>query len=217
MSGDAPEIGLPAIIPVFPLTGAMLLPRGPLPLNIFEPRYKAMVEDALGTPLRLIGMIQPSHPSADGEPPLFSVGCAGRITEFSETGDERYLITLTGLSRFRVDAEIEGARGYRRVRADWAPFAADLVENEGAAVDRKRFLPALKDYFKQCGISADWSAIENTGDERLITLLAMVCPFEPNEKQALLEAIDLPKRVAVMTALVEMAILEGGGADAPRH
>lgn len=210
--------GLPPTIPVFPLTGVLLLPRGRLPLNIFEPRYLAMTEDAMASGHRLIGMIQPTEPEKDGKPPpLFPSGCAGRITSFSETEDGRYLITLAGLCRFSVVEEIATVRGYRRVTADFARWQADLRSESAAGVDRKRLLELLKAYFAASGISADWEAISTTPDERLVTMLAMICPFAPQEKQALLEAPTLAERCKLMSALMEMAILGGGGADAAKH
>ncbi len=184
---------LPATIPIFPLSGVLLLPRGRLPLNIFEPRYLAMTKDALGGE-RLIGMVQPSEPQDDNRgggqmnPPVYPVGCAGRITAFAETDDGRYLITLTGVSRFRIREELPLLSGYRRVVADWAPFARDRDETAEPGFDRGRFARALKGYFAQRQISADWEAIEKAPGEHLLTSIAMLCPFAPNEKQALLEA-----------------------------
>lgn len=208
---------LPDELPVFPLTGVLLLPRGRLPLNIFEPRYLNMVQDALATSTRLIGMIQPFEPDMSGVPPLYGIGCAGRIGSFSETEDGRLLITMTGVCRFRVREEIDERNGYRRVRPDWLEFARDFEPDDDAPVDRQRMLIALKDYFKLHGIAANWEAIEHSPDDRLITSLAMICPFEPSEKQALLEARDLAERAALMTALIEMALLEQNIGDAPRH
>ena len=212
-----PPIVLPEILPLFPLTGVLLLPRGRLPLNIFEPRYKAMIEDALGGE-RLIGMIQPSEPQRDniGEgpvnPPLYPVGCAGRITQFSETDDGRYLVTLTGVSRFRIREELPLVSGYRRVVPDWQPFAADRHAGE-PGFDRARLLRGLKGYFTQRQISADFEAIEKAPGEYLVTSLAMACPFAPNEKQALLEAADPDERARLLTTLVEMAAIEPSNED----
>ncbi len=206
---------LPEVLPVFPLNGVLLLPRGRLPLNIFEPRYLAMFDDALGG-ARLIGMIQPSNPAAAEPPPLFSVGCAGRITAFSETGDGRYLVTLDGIARFRVRDELPLQRGYRRVVPDWRAFAGDLAEEEGG-VDRSRLIDLLQAYFRQQGLSASWDAIGQTPDERLVTSLAMICPFQPSEKQALLEADCLSARGRLMMALLEIAIAGHGDGDQPRH
>ena len=208
---------LPETISVFPLSGVLLLPRGRLPLNIFEPRYMNMFEDALASD-RLIGMIQPTEPEeipvdASGDIkdldhenlPLHRTGCAGRIVSFEETEDDRLLITLKGTCRFKTEKELAQRRGYRRITADWSPYRQDLKLEEVADIDRERLLEALRTYFKEQGLSADWSALEGTPDEALVTSLAMTCPFGPVEKQALLEAPDLLERSRVLTALVEMA------------
>jgi len=207
---------LPRGLPIFPLPGVLLLPRGRLPLNIFEKRYLAMFDDALGGE-RLIGMIQPSDARAnDPSPALFSVGCAGRITSFSETGDGRYLVALDGIARFKIAEELPLHRGYRRVTPDWAPFGADLAEDNGA-VDRHRLIELLQAYFRQQSLSANWDAIGQAPDERLVTSLAMICPFEPPEKQALLEAGCLSDRARLMMSLLEIAIAGHGEDDRPRH
>jgi Lon protease-like protein len=207
---------LPRGLPIFPLPGVLLLPRGRLPLNIFEKRYLAMFDDALGSE-RLIGMIQPSDAHANGpSPALFSVGCAGRITSFSETGDGRYLVALDGVARFRITEELPLHRGYRRVTPDWAPFGADLAEDTGT-VDRHRLIELLQAYFRQQSLSANWDAIGQAPDERLVTSLAMICPFEPPEKQALLEAGCLSDRARLMMSLLEIAIAGHGEDDRPRH
>lgn len=209
---------LPAELPIFPLTGVLLLPRGRLPLNVFERRYLAMTADALGTPVRLIGMIQPLDPeNTQRNPPLYKVGCAGRITSFSETDEGRFLITLAGVCRFAVASELDIVKGYRRVVPRWDDYASDFADAEITDLDRPRLLGALKDYFKLHGIAANWEAIEQTPDERLVTSLAMICPFEPSEKQALLEAGDLTARTALMTTLIEMALLEHSGGEPARH
>ena len=205
---------LPVILPIFPLTGVLLLPRGRLPLNIFEPRYLAMTRDALAGE-RLIGMVQPSDPAASGSnPPVYPTGCAGRITSFSETDDGRFLITLTGTSRFRIREELPMLEGYRRVVPDWHEFARDLGNEEEPGFDRERLLRGLKGYFQQHQISADWDSITSVAGERLVTSIAMICPFDPSEKQALLEAADLGTRARLLTTIVEMAVLgpltEGG-------
>ncbi|MBX6323334.1 MAG: LON peptidase substrate-binding domain-containing protein [Rhodospirillaceae bacterium] len=201
---------LPAELPVFPLPGVLLLPRGRLPLNIFEPRYLAMTRAALAGP-RLIGMIQPAEEERPGAPPprLRPLGCAGRMVSFSETEDGRYLIVLKGLIRFAVAAELEMVDGYRRVVPDFAPFRADLEPDRGA-IDRPRLLAALKAYFTAQGIGADWAAVESAEDERLVTSLAMICPFGAGEKQALLEAPDLAARGRMMVSLLEMAAFDSG-------
>ena len=205
---------LPQSLPIFPLTGVLLLPRGKLPLNIFEPRYLAMTEDALHGD-RLIGMVQPMEEDASGDQPsVFPVGCTGRVTQFSETEDGRYLITLTGLCRFRIDRELPLFCGYRRVVPDYSPYQSDF-EVERLSFDRARLLAALKVYLKLKQLSAEWDSIESAPGERLITCLSMICPFSPREKQALLESPTLAERVQVLTVLLEMAVLEGAGHDAP--
>lgn len=194
----------PPDLPIFPLSGALLLPRGILPLNIFEPRYVAMVEAALATPHRLIGMIQPR--AGGEEAPLYPIGCAGRITSFSETGDGRYLITLLGQSRFRVTQELDLAPGgFRRVSADWADFGEDRQDCCLPVLDRGRLMPGLQSYFEHQGLSADWSVIADTPDDRLVTCLSMICPFAPEEKQALLEAHSPRERARVLETLIAMA------------
>jgi Lon protease-like protein len=204
---------LPEIVPIFPLTGVLLLPRGKLPLNVFEPRYLAMTEDALSGN-RMIGIIQPSDPlSRASVPPVYPIGCAGRITSFSETDDGRYLITLTGVCRFETARELPIMRGYRRVDVSWERFAADLEEPGPALFDRARLVEGLRTYFKIQGISANWDAIESTPDERLVTSLAMICPFEPSEKQALLECGSLSERASMMIAIIEMSVLDKRGGD----
>lgn len=194
---------MPACIPVFPLPGVLLLPGGKLPLNIFEPRYLAMTQDALGTD-RLIGMIQPQE--QEGDASLHRTGCVGRITSFSETEDGRFMITLTGIARFHVEQELECRSGYRRVVADWCSFADDFDTQDDLSLDRDRLMRGLKDYFAQQGIRADWGSIENAEDRQLLTTLAMVCPFGSLEKQALLEAPTLQERGETMLTLLEMSL-----------
>jgi uncharacterized protein len=197
---------LPGETPVFPLPGALLLPRGKLPLNIFEPRYLAMTEDALRQG-RMFGMIQPDPtlPEAEAGPGLFHVGCLGRLSSFSETDDGRYLITLTGVIRFAVADEIAMRRGYRRVRADFSAFAADLeLQPRPLGVPRDALLAALRGYFSQRGFEANWDAIKRLADDMLVITLAMVCPFEPAEKQALLEAPSDGERAATLLTLLQM-------------
>ncbi len=210
-----PFDALPKTLPIFPLTGVLLLPRGKLPLNIFEPRYLNMVRDALAAD-RLIGMIQPTDgsgpegltPEDDEErPAVYETGCAGRITSFSETDDGRILLTLTGACRFHAGAELPSVGGYRRVQVDWEPFRADLAEEDEAAIDRTRLLDGLRRYFKKEGMSANWDAIEQTPDQPLVTTLAMICPFEPREKQALLESPTFAERAALMMTMIEMAAM----------
>jgi Lon protease-like protein len=196
---------LPRTLPIFPLTGVLLLPRGQLPLNVFEPRYLAMVDTALAGP-RLIGMIQPTQQeSTSPKPPLSAVGCAGRITGFGETDDGRYLITLTGICRFRVDREMDVMTPYRQVQPDYRGYANDLVSADNADIPRERVMTALKHYVKRRQLKADWSSVTNAPAETLINALAMLCPFETAEKQALLEAVGFSERVETLIALLEMA------------
>ncbi len=196
---------LPQAIPVFPLPGALLLPRARMPLHIFEPRYLAMIEDVLKTPERLIGMIQPS-----GSRGLHLIGCAGRLTGFSETEDGRYMITLTGVSRFRTIAEIEGFTPYRRFDVSWNGFDRDLGKVESDYdLDREALLALLSRYFIDQGLSTDWDAMKDAEDELLINSLSMLCPFPPEDKQALLEAPTLAYRRETLITLIEFA-LRGG-------
>jgi Lon protease-like protein len=198
---------LPAEIPAFPLQGALLLPRSKLPLNVFEPRYLAMVDDALGG-ARLIGMIQPKVKEkieAADRPELYGVGCAGRITTFGETDDGRYLITLTGVCRFRAREELEIESGFRRMAVDFAPFARDLEGgDDDGAIDRDRLLATIKAYLERRQLAADWEAITKTRTGDLVSVMSMVCPFSPIEKQALLEAADGADRAGTMISLMEM-------------
>ena len=196
---------LPTEIAVFPLTGALLLPFGRLPLNIFEPRYLAMTEDSL-CQRRMFGMIQPNAAEAAGPfgPALYRVGCLGRISSFSETEDGRLLITLTGVSRFSVVEELPMRRGYRRVRVEYGAFLADLDAEASPVLDRARLEESLRAYFRANRIEANWDAVRETPDAMLVTTLAMVCPFEPREKQALLEAPSVQDRAEMLLALVEI-------------
>jgi len=200
---------LPGEFPVFPLPGALLLPRGKLPLRIFEPRYVAMTEDSLGQG-RMFGMIQPDPtvPDIATGPSLFRVGCLGRLSSFSESDQGHYLITLTGVIRFAIATEIEMRRGYRRVRGDFSPFRADLdLEPRSIGAPRETLLKALRGYFTQRGIDANWDAIKRLPDDMLVVTLAMVCPFDPAEKQALLEAPTDAERAAALLVLLEMGAL----------
>lgn len=208
---------IPAEFAVFPLAGALLLPRGRLPLNIFEPRYLRMVDDALGAG-RIIGMVQPDpvRTGTPSGPALYRTGCVGRLSSFSETEDGRYLVTLSGLKRFWITVELELHRGYRRVRADLARFAAD-GEEDPAPIDRPRLVAALRTYFTANGFDAKWDAIEEMDNDGLVTTLSMVCPFEPSEKQALLEAPGLRDRADALTALLEMGTHVGSGGDGPER
>jgi Lon protease-like protein len=202
---------LPETIPVFPLPGALMLPRARLPLNIFEPRYLAMLDAALKTEHRFIGMVQPLESRGDAPPRLRHIGCAGRITNFSETEDGRYLIALTGICRFRVTREVEGFTPYRRVEASWAGFEGDLSDNDtDPGFDRKGFLKLLKRYFESASLSSDWESLEEADEEMLINSLSMLCPFAVEEKQALLEAPKLAERRETLCALMEFAIASNG-------
>ncbi|HXF89114.1 MAG TPA: LON peptidase substrate-binding domain-containing protein [Xanthobacteraceae bacterium] len=207
---------LPDIIPVFPLVGALLLPRGQMPLNIFEPRYLAMVDDALREGHRLIGMIQPdpAHSGLTLKPKLFSVGCVGRLTQFAESGDGRYLIQLTGISRFRVENEIDTPTPYRKCRVSYAPFIDDFTARKGEdLVDRKALLDALSAFLKANNLRTDWEGIEHAPNEALVNALAMMSPYGPAEKQAMLEAPDLKTRAEILIAVtrIELAKKSAGG------
>ncbi len=213
MTSAEPFEPLPAVVPVFPLEGAVLLPRGMLPLNIFEPRYLAMVRDAMaasGSAARVIGMIQPRD---EGDPPgLYTIGTLGRITDLKETGDGRVLIVLGGVTRFRVQQELDRTTMYRQVLADYAEFRDDRGEPKPVtAAARAGLEDVLRTYLDAQGLSADWDAVASADDEALVTTLATVCPFAPAEKQAMLEASDLPERAATLTAL--MTFVQGPGAD----
>jgi Lon protease-like protein len=203
---------LPDTIAVFPLPGALLLPRARLPLHIFEPRYLQMLDDALKTKHRLIGMIQPREvPGAAGKR-LHAIGCAGRLTGFSETEDGRYMVTLSGISRFRVLQEVQGFTPYRRCQVDWAPFARDLGGAESdAGFKRAEFMAGLKRYFEAMELSTDWGSLKGADEELLINSLSMLCPFSPEDKQALLEAPSLTTRRETLVTLIEFALRGGNG------
>jgi Lon protease-like protein len=197
------------VIPVFPLPGALLLPRGQMPLNIFEPRYLAMVDDALRSGHRLIGMIQPdaAHPGSETKPNLYKVGCVGRITQIAETGDGRYLLQLTGIVRFRVEEELIVSTPYRQCRVIYSPFADDFTPRKGEdEVDRQSLLRALSDFLKANDLKADWEGIENAPNEALVNALAMMSPYGAPEKQALLEAPDLKTRAEILVAVTEIEL-----------
>ena len=204
----------PEHLAIFPLNGALLLPGGRLPLHIFEPRYVAMVEDALASG-RAFGMIQEDRAGTDGDWTLYRVGCLGRISSFSETEDGRYLVTLTGVIRFDVVRELLSHRGYRRVVADYSRFAADVAARAetDALPYRQALLVALREYFQVRGFEANWDAIEQMPDEMLVVTLAMVCPFEPAEKQALLEAATPVERANALLTLLTMGAHENGDAQ----
>ena len=205
---------LPDVVPVFPLSGVLLLPRGQLPLNIFEPRYMAMVDDALKSH-RLIGMIQPlpgESPEAR-HPAIEKVGCLGRITQIAETGDGRYMLNLTGVARFRVREELDVVTPYRQVRTDYETFALDLVPRAGEKeVDRDAVLDALRRFADANGMKIDWEGINQAPNEALVNALAMMSPFGSREKQALLEAPDVRARAEVLIAVTEMELARAAGA-----
>ena len=198
---------LPSTIPIFPLEGALLLPGGRMPLNIFEPRYLQMVDEAIAGS-RLIGVIQPSLDGAlrdDGEPELCNVGCAGRIIAFSETGDGRYLISLQGVFRFRIAHELTVKTPFRQCKP--APFLTDLDEDEaGNEIDRPSLLKAFRAYLQANDLEADWESVSRAENAMLVNALSMMAPYGPAEKQALLEAADLRTRAETLIAITEMAL-----------
>ncbi len=198
---------LPELIPVFPLPGALLLPRGQMPLNIFEPRYLAMIDDAFRDGHRLIGMIQPdiAHSQDDERPKLFRVGCAGRITQLAETGDGRYILELTGISRFKVVEELAVLTAYRQCKVDFFAFADDFTARKGEnAVNREALLEVLTDFLKANNLKVDWEGVESAPNEALVNALAMMSPYGVAEKQAMLEAPDLKTRAEILVAVTEM-------------
>jgi Lon protease-like protein len=205
---------LPQTLAIFPLEGALLLPHGQMPLHIFEPRYREMVEDALGN-ARLLGMVQPRathpHPVPD-DAAVFDTGCAGRIISFAETEDGRFVITLNGVCRFRIAEELPLYRGFRRVVPDFGPFRSDLQPASEEGIDRPRLLSAARAFLLMKSIACDWQAAEAASAQALVTSLAMSCPFEPGEKQALLESNSLTDRCQLLISLFEMAML---ASDAP--
>ena len=214
------DLALPPALPIFPLSGVLLLPGGRVPLQIFEPRYLAMIEDALGAG-RLLGMVQPIAFARDPVPDgvaIYPVGCAGRIVSFAESDDGRYFVILAGTSRFRVRAELAPARGYRRVAPDWAPFACDREDGPEPAIDRGRLVRAARAFFAARGLEADPRSLDELNGPALVTWLAMACPFAPGEKQALLECACHTERAETLAATLEIAA-HAGDAPAPgmRH
>jgi Lon protease-like protein len=217
---------LPQELPIFPLSGALLLPWGRLPLNIFEPRYLNMTLDALKTG-RIFGMIQPDYDKAakgdaapgktQSEPAVYGVGCAGRIGSFEETEDGRLLIVLKGLLRFRVQEELEGRAGYRRARVSYDDFKADLEPQPPFDFDRKQFLGRLQPYLEAHAMPVGIEVLKGLSDTTLVTSVSMICPFDPREKQALLEAPTVPDRARTLLALLQMGVFEAGAPDAPRQ
>src|SRR6056297_2116591 len=209
------QADLPDVIPVFPLPGDLLLPRARLPLHLFEPRYLTMLEDALKTPERLIGMVQPNRvPGRDGGTGLHTIGCAGRVTQFSETEDGRYMITLSGISRFRVVREVEGFAPYRKCEVNWDGFDRDQGGPEhDRGFDRDAFMGLLDRYFDARELSADWPTLSDADDELLINSLSMLLDFEPEDKHALLEAPSLSTRRETLVTLIEYALRGGQSED----
>ena len=207
------DMALPSQIPIFPLPNALLLPEGQLPLNIFEPRYLAMIEDALATPGRLIGMVQP----VDEDGALFGIGCAGRITYFQETGDGRFMIALNGVCRFRLAGHQLSARGYRLADVSWDEFRPDLEDGGGGIADRDRMFAVMRRYFDTQGFEADWDQIERSDDSAILNTLAMVCPFDVAEKQALLEAEGMRRRADLLITMMEMALHGDESQNDARH
>ena len=203
----APSLNeLPETLPIFPLSGVLLLPGGNLPLNIFEPRYIAMVEAAMAGS-RMIGMIQPEDDTIDTpNPPLQSIGCAGKIVEFHETTDGRYIINLNGISRFRVAEEREDQNSFRQITPDWSAFENDLNSSECLGLDREKLIALLRFYFQKEQMNCEWSQIENANDGKLITCLSMICPFDAQDKQALLEAADCKARAALFMDMLDTAV-----------
>jgi len=198
---------LPPVVAVFPLSGALLLPRGHMPLNIFEPRYLSMVDDSLRDGHRLIGMIQPdvSHAHSETMPALFKVGCVGRITQLAEAGDGRYILELTGIARFKVVEELTVLTAYRQCRVDYFPYLDDFTARKGEdEVDREALLAVLTDFLKANNLKVDWEGVESAPNEALVNALAMMSPYGPPEKQAMLEAPDLKTRAEILIAVTEM-------------
>ncbi|MBX3456538.1 LON peptidase substrate-binding domain-containing protein [Ferrovibrio sp.] len=201
---------LPAHLPIFPLTGVLLLPRGLLPLNIFEPRYLAMTRAALAGD-KLIGMVQPRENEGGKKPAVYHTGCAGEIVSATDTDDGRILITLRGICRFDIAEELETTTSFRQVRADFAGYKHDLLPAADGQFDRSRMLKALRGFLDTNNLAADWPAIEATPDELLVHSLAMICPFAPAEKQAFLDSRDFKHRAELLSALLEMAQLQRPG------
>jgi hypothetical protein len=201
------EQQLPDVLPLFPLSGVILLPRGQLPLNVFEPRYLALVDDALSSE-RMIGIVQPQTESPqNSRPPLFNIGGLGRLTAFAETDDGRYLITLSGLTRFRIVRELSALTPYRQAQVAYDRFADDRnSQSDGPNLDRAAFLRALKRYFVANRVDSDWESIEKAPAEALVNSLSMIAPVQPAEKQALLEAPSVAERASILIALIELAL-----------
>jgi len=216
----APDLhDLPDSLPIFPLAGVLLLPCGDLPLNIFEPRYLAMVDEAMASH-RLIGMVQPRHDvSLDAVyRPVYEMGCAGKIVDFRQEPDGRYMISLSGISRFEIVEELpQDDAGYRRVKPSWKGFEQDIHQHQSLKLNREELNILLKTYFDLHEMSCDWNAIDNTPDGRLITCLSMVCPFSAFEKQALLEAEGCYERAELFMKMLDMEIRFQGASDSHKH
>jgi hypothetical protein len=207
----------PGVIPLFPLPGALLLPRGQMPLNIFEPRYLAMVDAAIRGD-RVIGVIQPDAEGGGSPlvPKLYRTGCAGRITQFAETGDGRILITLTGIARFRLEQEIPATTPYRQAQVSYDAFAADFTPRTGEdAVDREAVVRALRDFVTAHEIQVDWKGVNEAPNEALVNALCMMSPFGVREKQAMLDAPDLKTRAEILVAVTEFELARGGEGEEP--
>jgi Lon protease-like protein len=209
---------LPEILPVFPVAGALLLPRRPIQLTVFEPRYLEMLDDALSGE-RLIGMIQPSGEEGDEpKPELCAVGCVGRVVQYAEIGDGRCFLTLMGVARFRVADEIASDSPYRRVRADFANFFDDFHEGAGENdVDRRSLVDALRDFAKANELKVDWDDVEKASNEALVNALSMMSPYGAKEKQALLEASDLKSRAEILVAISQIELARGPDASRQLH
>ena len=204
----------PQTIPVFPLPGALLLPRARLPLHIFEPRYLQMIDDALKTDHRLIGMVQPREKASKDGRTLNGIGCAGKITQLSETEDGRYMITLSGVSRYRIGKELVGFHPYIKAEVSWQGFDRDKGKVEvDETFDRPAFLQLLERYFDAQSLSTDWDSLQDAEEELLVNSLSMLCPFEPEEKQALLEALSLKERRETLVTLMEFGLRGSGGEE----
>jgi len=215
LSDTAGVADLPRAVAVFPLPGSLLLPGGNLPLHIFEPRYRDMIRDALGAK-RIIGMIQPQDPdSPSPRPPLYKVGCIGKIMAFRETDDSRFYVTLNGICRFNVVQELDVTTLYRQVAADYDPWLGDFRADSTPPLDRAKLIPALKAFLGHYDVKVNWDVVEQVPDDALIRSLAMTCPFEAAEKQAILEARTLAERSQLVLSLIEMANAPtvGGGED----
>ena len=206
---------LPKDLPVFPLPGALLLPGGTLPLNIFEPRYIQMIKDVLSSSHRMIVMTQPI-PESSNNLDIYKLGCAGKLTSFEETLDGRFLISLSGILRCQLLKDVDEKVGYRRMFIDFNRFLSDTQPNK-EKIERDDFFKKLKSYFDIKGLSADWKTIETCEDEKLITTLAMLCPFSDAEKQALLEANTLNERAKLMNIILEMNVFGEGDQNAKKH